>query len=374
MQREIDEDRDILLAFHDAALEPERWPAVLERAAAGLGARALLLLARFVPPEPRPTPGRVFGIAPTFALDYTTRLYAVDPVLPGASRLAPGATFRLRDFFPSEAALRDSRIVREWLAPQGFDDLMGVVLAPGQPYSLMLLAFTDRVGFAAAAEARLHAWTPHLQRAVRTLRKLESAGSEGALLREVVDRLGVAMLCVGHSRRALFCNRAARDLLARRDGLSVRDGHLHVAAASDRERLWIALAEAMALGGRESCATITRPSGAPPLTILNAPLETPDKLGSDELGLALMFIHDPLLCPALDPADVGILFGLTPAQARLAVLLSQGHPLEEVGQRLGLKLSTVRTRMNQIFERTGTSRQAELVKRLVLSAAALRRR
>jgi DNA-binding CsgD family transcriptional regulator len=362
------------LAFHDAALEPDLWPAALEQAAAHLEAAAALLVARFVPPQPRPLLERFHGIAPAAATAYTTTFYQGDPVLPGASRLPPGSVFRLRDFFPSERAMSEAPVVRDWLRPQGFADLMGVVIAPGEPYSSMLMAFaTSDRPFAQDSEDRLHAWVPHLQRAVRTLRRLESAASESALLRDVVDRLGAGLMAVGQSGRVLLTNRLADRILAARDGLEVREGCLHTTASVDREPLWAALRESMDERG-EACVAVSRPSGEAPLTILSVPLDTPDKMNSAELELAILFIHDPLASPTLDPADLRIMFGLTPAQAELAALLSQGHSLEEVSHRLGLTLNTVRTRVKQVFERTGTSRQAELVRRLVLSAAGLRRR
>ena len=366
-------DDDLLLAFHDAALEPHLWPAALERAAGFLQARAMLLLARFVPPEPRPMAARLHGITPEFAAAYTTRLYQCDPVLPGATRLPPGSVFRLREFFPGEEAMREARIVREWMEPQGFHDLIGVVLQPGQPYANMLVAFTGPEPFAADADRRLVRWAPYLQRAVRILRRLASAGSERALLRDVVDRLGSGLVIVGQSGRVLVTNETANQIFAASDGLTLRDGRLHAAGASDRERLGTALDDVI-VHGRDACASLGRPSGAPPLTILAVPIETPDKMGSGEVEVAVLFIHDPLDSPPLDPADVQVMFGLTPGQAELAALLSQGHSLEEVGERLGLTLNTVRTRVKQVFARTGTSRQAELVRRLVLSAAGLRRR
>jgi DNA-binding CsgD family transcriptional regulator len=367
------DDDELLLAFHDAALEPSLWPSALGRAAALLQARGALLLARFVPPEPRPMSGRLHGISAEFAAAYTTRLYQCDPVLPGATPLPPGSVFHLRDFFPSEAALRQARIVREWMAPQGFDDLMGVVLAPGQPYANMLLAFAGREGFAPGARERLARWAPHLQRAVRALRRLESAGSERALLRDVVDRLGSGLVIVGQSGRVLMTNQTADRMLQARDGLSVRDGRLHAANAADRERLWAALDEVM-VQGRETSVSLPRPSGSPPLTMLAVPIETPDKMGSGELEVAVLFIQDPLDAPPLAPADLQVMFGLTAGQAELAALLARGHALDEISGRLGLTLNTVRTRVKQVFERTGTSSQTELVRRLVLSAAGLRRR
>jgi DNA-binding NarL/FixJ family response regulator len=55
------------------------------------------------------------------------------------------------------------------------------------------------------------------------------------------------------------------------------------------------------------------------------------------------------------------LFDLTPAEARLAQALTCGDSLEEVAERLNVKMTTARTQLAAIFAKTHTSRQAQLV-------------
>ena len=59
------------------------------------------------------------------------------------------------------------------------------------------------------------------------------------------------------------------------------------------------------------------------------------------------------------------LFRLTPAEARLAGLLAEGYVLKEAADHLGVTIATVRSQRKQGFQKTGASRQSELV-RLVL--------
>ena len=54
-------------------------------------------------------------------------------------------------------------------------------------------------------------------------------------------------------------------------------------------------------------------------------------------------------------------FGLTPAQARLAIHLVEGNSLRSSAKALGVKYETVRTYLKSVFQKTGTHRQAELV-------------
>jgi DNA-binding CsgD family transcriptional regulator len=55
------------------------------------------------------------------------------------------------------------------------------------------------------------------------------------------------------------------------------------------------------------------------------------------------------------------IFGLTPAQARLVVLLFAGASLRSCAEELGIKYESARGYLKAVFEKTGTHRQAELV-------------
>jgi DNA-binding CsgD family transcriptional regulator len=54
-------------------------------------------------------------------------------------------------------------------------------------------------------------------------------------------------------------------------------------------------------------------------------------------------------------------FDLTPAQARLVVLLFAGTSLRSCAKALGIKYETARSYLKSVFQKTGTHRQAELV-------------
>jgi DNA-binding CsgD family transcriptional regulator len=54
-------------------------------------------------------------------------------------------------------------------------------------------------------------------------------------------------------------------------------------------------------------------------------------------------------------------FGLTPAEARLALQLVAGETLRAAAVKLSITYETARTELKNIFNKTGTCRQAELV-------------
>ena len=66
-------------------------------------------------------------------------------------------------------------------------------------------------------------------------------------------------------------------------------------------------------------------------------------------------------CPQPDDLILQQVFGLTPAETRLAKRLAGGEDLSGIAEDFGLKIGTVRMQLKAIFWKTGTRRQAELV-------------
>src|SRR5262245_43825487 len=54
-------------------------------------------------------------------------------------------------------------------------------------------------------------------------------------------------------------------------------------------------------------------------------------------------------------------FGLTPAEATLALHLAEGETLRSAEAKLSMTYETARTHLKSVFQKTGTRRQAELV-------------
>lgn len=75
--------------------------------------------------------------------------------------------------------------------------------------------------------------------------------------------------------------------------------------------------------------------------------------------LALLVLHEPQ-----QPHLLEQLYGLTPAEARLAQALCQGHAPAQAAERLGIGVGTMRSQLKAIFAKTGTGRQADLVRLL----------
>jgi DNA-binding CsgD family transcriptional regulator len=66
-----------------------------------------------------------------------------------------------------------------------------------------------------------------------------------------------------------------------------------------------------------------------------------------------------------EAARLRLEFGLTKAEARLALCLAKGWSLATAAEAFNIKLTTIRSQLRQVFSKTGTSRQAEFVAMLL---------
>ena len=103
------------------------------------------------------------------------------------------------------------------------------------------------------------------------------------------------------------------------------------------------------------------------LAILVAPLTLP---AASLERKAVIFVADTEKRALPSEDSISRLFGLSRAEARLVRKLAEGLRLEEAAEKCGITPSTARTYLKQCFQKTGTDRQAELV-RLILTTPEL---
>ncbi|GAC1372315.1 MAG: hypothetical protein NVS3B3_06210 [Aquirhabdus sp.] len=96
---------------------------------------------------------------------------------------------------------------------------------------------------------------------------------------------------------------------------------------------------------------------------------TPLQLKGAVQGAALLFAFDPETTPTATLSLIRRLFGLSEAEAMLSVALCSGRTLDDVAIERGTKMNTIKSQLKNIFIKTGTKRQSELVSLLLASPA-----
>jgi DNA-binding CsgD family transcriptional regulator len=87
---------------------------------------------------------------------------------------------------------------------------------------------------------------------------------------------------------------------------------------------------------------------------------------------AILFVTDPEETAVVRRESLRQDFGLTPAEAGFTREVLKADGLQAAADRLGISLTTARTHLAHVFDKTGTRRQAELVRLILQSQAAIR--
>ena len=370
---------DVIGLLYDAAAEPDRWPAALSGIADLLGAVGSQFY--FWDRQQNATTFAAVGRLPEEGNAAYLRYYgALDTRRQALERIPVGRLMVADEHF-DDGRFRKSEFFNDFLVPYGVPYAIG-----GRPFetadlSAVIAVLRDvRQGpFCELEVAALERMVPHLQRAARLHLQMQGLRLHNQAVEAALDRLPFGVIVADASGRALIINRAAEKMAAKNDGLILRGGHLTVTRTAEAAALARHIAEAARTaacrkGEGGGALLVSRPSGRRPFALLVAPL-SPDLTlaAAHQAPAVLILITDLNSGPAVLGKRLIELFGLTPAEACLAVALSAGKRLQDVAEERGVRLPTLRTQLRAILEKTGSGRQADLV-RLIVSLPADRAR
>jgi DNA-binding CsgD family transcriptional regulator len=154
--------------------------------------------------------------------------------------------------------------------------------------------------------------------------------------------------------------------LARNDGLASIQGKICGGRDSITRRLMSMIEQtAGAADGPRSHASslvVPRPSGARGYFVSFLPVEHRDPVALHGVMLVLMSVADPSDELTISEAHLRDLFGLNRSEARVANGLLNGRDLKQIAAELRIGICTVRSYLQQVFDKTETNRQSELVR------------
>jgi len=283
----------------------------------------------------------------------------------------PGKTIRTEAVI-GHAALRKTEYYNDYMRPQQrFYSVACILTQEDSVTSMIDIGHRGQQPFPEAEHALLLELVPHLQTALRLLHRIAGLETRLESAAAAQDRLPGALIVTDSSGCIVHMNRRAEALLKSNRGLSATADGLSASCPSQTSRLreFIArTAGAVAGNGRHPGGMLQlQRTGHPPLKLQIAPLASSSGPARRRPAVAI-FIADPEPTAQPDPAELGALLGLTPAEARLTAAIARGETLQQFADQAGVSLNTARTLLQRIFSKTGVSRQAELV-RLALTCA-----
>lgn len=375
---EADDLAALIGLIYDAVLDPARWPWALEACRAFIGGHSASQLARDIagrsatlnhhddrrdPDSARLSFERFCALAPATA----GRIDAeIDEPISSASLL-------------NDDAFRQTPFDREWVAPQQLVDFAVAPIEKAGGWAVMFGVLRhERDGMMdEPALARLRLIAPHIRRAVRIGRALERSGAESASFSDTFDGLASGMFMVDARGRIRHANAAGEAMLEQGVAVLARQGRL----VSPDRRAGAALTEAFAATGGGDMAP-----GARGISIAIAgrneenyvahvlPLTSgrrrraPTRHAAD----AVVFVQRAVLDLPAAADVIAKTYGLTPSEVRVLMTVVQVGGVAETADALGIGEATVKTHLHRVFAKTGTGRQADLVKLVAGYASPLR--
>jgi DNA-binding CsgD family transcriptional regulator len=285
----------------------------------------------------------------------------------GVGRLPPGTIIH-GGMLCTDAEVLKTDYYHEFLKPNDwFYAAGGPIERDREIVSLFSIQRPFRKGqFTEDEIALLKLLMPHLQRAVRMHHHLHTLRSTV----EAADSLLIGVIAVTASGKMLFANAYAHKIISQDDGLIIDRGGV-IAARFPHEGELAALitsaaktADGVGLHAGGGLA-ITRPSGKRSYIVSVVPTHSTVLTFTSQKPAAILFVTDPTEHVRPSQAVLRGLYGLTPAECRVALLMGDGRSPQEIARMLGVSSNTLKSQLASIYRKTDTSRQSQLVRLLM---------
>jgi len=371
-----DERAELIGLIYEAAVDSKVWPLVMDRLADLIGARIAQVSTFDV--KARLATNIAPRVPPEAARGYDDHWVHHNPLIAAGLSKPVGEVLSIHDLVPKTEFVRTA-IYNEFFAPLGMEERLGAALMnDGSHWAAFAVWRPTHMGIFDQADAELLAGlVPHVQRAVQLNKRLTEAEMARMASAEMLDRLRQASLLVDAACRVLFANRAGEEVLADRIGLHrCADGVLRANRQSESTALHklVAGAAGRIANGEDGSGgrlRLSRGEERAPLTVLVIPLRAETNWLAPRHPAAMLFVTDPERNSNPTTASLRAGFGLTRREAALALEVLDGKGLKVAARRLGISPTTARTYLTAVFDKTGTRRQAELVRMLMQAAGAV---
>jgi len=352
--------------IYDAALDRSLWLAVLEKTCEFVNGQTATLSAQSA------TQTHFYfqwGLEAK-CLELLNRTYAaINPLyVPVMVSGKVGEIYTVADFVPYDEFVA-SKFYREWAAAQHLGDGM---------FLLFEKSATTHAGISVIRSSRdgpiddrsiqrFRLLSPHFRRAVAIGRIIDRHKFEAAALADTLDGLATAMFLVDVEGRLVHANAAGYAMSENGDVIQAIGGKfsavdkqayatlrdIYMSAENGDEALTAKSVEvplSSSAGGRYVAYVLPLTSGAR------------RQAGTTYSAAAAIFVRKTDFELPHPLETIASVFKLTPAEMRVMMMVVQLGSAREVAPVLGISEPTVRTHLQHIFEKTNTSRQAELVK------------
>ncbi|WP_289042679.1 response regulator [uncultured Aliiroseovarius sp.] len=246
---------------------------------------------------------------------------------------------------------------------QGADDY----LVKPVDYDLLLATVAARLRQVARIRGQHNT---EIDRMREALEELSDRGSQRAL-----DLITQGIVLLDQHGDVVHLNRAAQDMANNAEFITCRHSALHASDPLCDKALQQAISdttEAVTEGSERVAGIILhRSRDGRSISALVCTL-APDPAHTTNQPRIALFLSPPTDGKKVSEPLLIELFGLTPTEARVAAILARGARPSDVADELGVSQTTISFHMRNLFQKTGTHRQADLVALILVGPMAVK--
>jgi DNA-binding CsgD family transcriptional regulator len=354
---------DTVASIFDAVLDERRTPAALKAAAEYVGASGATFL--LVNKLTRQVSTMAWwGSFTGSRADYLAHYGDIDPFRMIQESTAGESFARLSECLP-QSVLRQDEWYNDFLLKGGVRDILGGKLHESRSHTV-IVGFRRAVGDAHPLPrngAALQLLMGPMRNAARLHTGLIGIGYSSPITRGTLGHVATGIVFTHGDGRIVETNHAGERILRIGDGLTMRNGHIGARRGFETTKLTYLIARAVAPqeGGGPSagCLLVARGDGQPPYVVRVAPVSAGLAGYDSPMAMLLVSSTDE---NRVSERELAELYGLSPAESRIAVALARGKRMTDLTGELGVQITTLRTQLSSILKKCEVERQSDLIR------------
>jgi len=354
---------DTIGAIYDCALDPHQWPATCQRIADLCESTAGGICVHDVR-HVQNDQLFVFGYQPEFLEKFGAN-YAQSPMAAAdvVSNVGDVSSLSMERY-----ELLESRFFQDVLKPFGLQDIIWFpALRTGGRMASMHASRSEVAPHYQTREINLFKLvSPHICRALAISDVLDIRTLRSEMLEKTLDGLVAGVFLTARDGRVVYMNAVAERQIKTRNAIRIVNNRIVLADPAAREALSKAIEDAARddadMDMKDHSIAIPDVDGGGYVANL-LPIERGQRSGilAPFAASIAMFTQDPVQTPLMPGEAFARLHRLTGGELRVLLALAQGLSGLEAAAMLGISEPTVRTHLQRIFSKTGTSGQANLL-------------
>ncbi|MEJ8852750.1 helix-turn-helix transcriptional regulator [Variovorax rhizosphaerae] len=365
---------DVIGAIYDCALDPKRWPGACRQIAELCASTAGGICVHDLK-QVQNDQLYVFGYRPEF-LERLGGQFFDSPMAVADIVSDVGDVNALSNELRQ---LLGSRFYREVLQPFGVIDIIWFpALRTGRRMASLHASRSELGPLYQMQDVQLFkVLAPHVCRAMAISDALDIRALRSEMLEKTLDALGTAVYLAARDGHIVYMNAAAERQIQTGHSLRLIHNRLSPVDVAARAALVRGIDEAnrahVELGHRGHSVAIPNAVGGGYVATL-LPIGNGHRSGilAPFAASVAIFVQDPIQVPSMPGEAFARLHALTGGELRVLLALAQGLRGIETAEMLGISEPTVRTHLQRIFSKTGTTRQADLLSLLHRSTPPIR--